>query len=62
MIAKMCVKSTVISVRPNWMKWIDKQDNLNQSLSVTYIIITGNNRDWIMQSIDYSTLDNSAYL
>ena len=33
MLEKMCVKSTVISVRPNWL---DKRGNSIQSLSLTY--------------------------
>ena len=36
MVAKMWVKSTVISARPNWLRSIDKRGNSIQSLSATY--------------------------
>ena len=36
MIAKVYVKSTVISARPNWLRSIDKGGNLIRSLSATY--------------------------
>ena len=32
----MCVKSTVISTRQNWLRSIDKGGNSIQSLSATY--------------------------
>ena len=32
----MCVKSTVISACPNWLRSIDKRGNSIQSLSATY--------------------------
>ena len=36
MIEKKCVKFTVISARPNWLRSIDKRGNTIQSLSATY--------------------------
>ena len=41
--AKKFIKSTVISVHPNWLRSIDKGGNTIQSLSAS-------NRDWIFQS------------
>ena len=38
MIAKICVKSTVISAQPKCLQLIDKRGNSIQSLFVTYIV------------------------
>ena len=53
MIAKMCVKSNVISVRPNWLRSIDKEGNSIQSLSATYQLQGAQRLDYSVQDFGY---------
>ena len=49
MIEKKCVKLTVISARPNWLRSIDKRGNAIQ-VFVGDISVMGSYKDWIIQS------------
>ena len=45
MIAEKFIKSTIISVRPNWLRSIDKWGNMKHVTS-----LSASDRDWIIQS------------